>query len=392
MTPLERVQSHLNVVTPGTAVYQPPLALAYGLGVDSSSILPLWKRMKVRPDLIIFSNVGNEKKETYDYLPIMNEWLVAQGWPEVTVVQTEVKDFKHWPPYNSLGENCFTNGTLPSLAFGFKSCSLKWKVVPQNDFCSKWGPAVEAWAMGYKVRKVIGYDASDKDRKRFAHAVGMEDPAYDYWYPLIEQKVDREGCKQILRDEGLPVPPKSACIFCPATQPEELHEFRKSYLRYICVMEARGHCRLEGNMTQYGLDCLYAERMAIWHEKMARYQEELARATARNQPLNKKPPKEPRKPVMGQGVQGLWRRGRLGVRGGKKMPSHMSVYIWEQGLLPKEEVVEIWQRAPQEILDNQQAFANGEDIPNWHDFLEMFSPEDALDEVPGCGGCQMVSV
>jgi hypothetical protein len=90
-------------------------------------------RQNVRPDLILFANTGNEKQETYDYLPVINDWLERKEFPRVTVVRNVVQDFKHWPPYYSLGENCLTNGTLPSLAFGFKSCSQKWKVTPQNS-------------------------------------------------------------------------------------------------------------------------------------------------------------------------------------------------------------------------------------------------------------------
>ena len=66
----------------------------------------------------------------------------------------------------------------------------------------------------------------------------------------------------------------------------------------------------------------------------------------------------------------------------------MTDYILEHKLLPEEEVRELQARAPKEIVDNQQAFANGEEFLDWHDFLEMFSPEDAVEESPGgiCAG------
>jgi hypothetical protein len=305
----------------------PPLVVAYGLGVDSTAALVGFHARGVRPDLILFADTGNEKQETYDYLPVIQRWLAAAGFPPVKVVRKVVKDFKHWPPYRSLGENCLTNGTLPSLAFGFKSCSLKWKVYPQDQFCNRWGPAVRWWKRGGKVKKVIGYDAGAKDRRRYAQAVGVEDPKYDYWYPLIDWEWDRDRCKAEIRAAGLPVPVKSACYFCPATQPEELHELKKVYLRYIVVMEARAEPRLTA-------------------------------------------------------IEGLWRNGVKGTRGGKKKPGKMTDYIREHGLLPAAEVDALVARAPQEIIDNQRAFATGELIPDWHDFLEAFTPEDALDEVP----------
>jgi len=34
-------------------------------------------------------------------------------------------------------------------------------------------------------------------------------------YPLVEAKITRAGCVQWLESRNLPVPPKSACTFCP---------------------------------------------------------------------------------------------------------------------------------------------------------------------------------
>lgn len=310
--------------------------VAYGLGVDSTSVLvELWKK-GIRPDAILFADVGSEKQETYDYLPIINYWLESVDFPSVTVVKYVPKDFKNWPPYYSLGENCLTNGTLPSLAFGFKSCSLKWKVTPQNQWTDKWGPAREFWAIGGKVKKIIGYDASAKDRKRYAQAVGVEDPKYDYWYPLIEWNMDREACKESIRSAGLPVPPKSACFFCPSTQPEELFTHKKEYLRYIVAMEARASPRLTH-------------------------------------------------------IEGLWRNGVKGTRGGSKRPGKMTDFIISEGLLPAEEVLNIQNKAPTEIIRNQEIFANGGEIPEWHDFLEMFTTEEAINEgIYNCNACSVI--
>lgn len=82
----------------------------------------------------------------------------------------------------------------------------------------------------------------------------------------------------------------------------------------------------------------------------------------------------------GAGTAGLWRSAT------KKRPAMMTNDILEHGLLPVEEIAMLQARALKEIIDNQQAFANGEEIPDWHDFLEQISPEDAVEEA-GCAGC-----
>lgn len=170
-----------------------PLVIADGLGVDSTAVLVGLHRAGIRPDLILFANTGNERPETYAYKAVRQAWLSKVGFPPLVTVQYRPKDFKNWPPYRTLGENCLTNATLPSLAFGFKSCSLKWKVAPQNAYVDAWEPALEAWRFGMTVRKVIGYDASPKDRRRYAHAQGLADPKYDYWYVRLERRSSKSS-------------------------------------------------------------------------------------------------------------------------------------------------------------------------------------------------------
>jgi hypothetical protein len=199
-----------------------PLMVAYGAGVDSTAMLILMHRNGERPDAILFADTGSEKPETIDYISkIMNPWLRSVDFPEVVVVKKNAKR------YNSLWENCFANETLPSLAYGLKGCSLKWKVEPQDAWTRRWEPAYTAWAHGKKVIKCIGYDASPADSKRYAG--GSDSECYEYRYPLRETDMKREDCKALIRDEGLPVPPKSACWCCPAMKTVEIEWLRRHH-------------------------------------------------------------------------------------------------------------------------------------------------------------------
>lgn len=73
-------------------------------------------------------------------------------------------------PYYSLIENCLTNGTLPLISFGRNHTrSQKWKNEPQNRFVESWEPAKQTWVVGGKVVKLIGYDCSPADERRYAH-------------------------------------------------------------------------------------------------------------------------------------------------------------------------------------------------------------------------------
>lgn len=220
----------------------------------------------IRPDAILFADTASEKDETYSYLPVVQAWCDKVGFPRVQVLEYVVKDFKNWPPYNGLEENCLTNGTLPSEAFGMGSCSEKWKQQPQNNWAKAWQPALDAWAKGKKVRKAIGYDASAADQKRSCSADRTfkvkPDDRYDYWYPLQEWGWDRKKCIEVIVALGLPgwdpegaavgklrwvetggIPVKSSCFFCPNMKQHEVSALPKEKLARIVVMEARAKVR-----------------------------------------------------------------------------------------------------------------------------------------------------
>lgn len=45
---------------------------------------------------------------------------------------------------------------------------------------------------------------------------------YDVRYPLREWGMTRSDCRDLIVKAGLPIPPKSACFFCPASKVQEL--------------------------------------------------------------------------------------------------------------------------------------------------------------------------
>ena len=62
----------------------------------------------------------------------MNEWLRAHGMPPITVVEKMDRNGNRL----TLETECLRSGTLPSIAYGFKRCSQKHKVGPQEKFCN----------------------------------------------------------------------------------------------------------------------------------------------------------------------------------------------------------------------------------------------------------------
>lgn len=218
-----------------------PLALSYGMGVDSTAVLVGWWRRGIRPHWIGHAQVGNEWPETYEYRPVIDKWLAEAGFPTITDVQYVVQRPKHGH-YATLEENCLVNQTLPSLAFGYKKCSLKWKGEPLDAACADYFAAhIKA---GGKVQRAIGYDAGPCDSRR--GGVETQGP-WNWIYPLREWGWDRARCEKEIAAAGLPVPPKSACFYCPSTKPAELIQLAKKHpdlARRAVAMEDRARPRL----------------------------------------------------------------------------------------------------------------------------------------------------
>lgn len=189
-----------------------PVLAAWGAGVDSTAMLIELVARGEAPDAVLMADTGSERPETLAYIPLFRDWLDRYG-VENHIVRYEPKRFKHWPPYRSLLENLLTNGTLPSISFNRHSCSAKWKISPQDRWAETWPPALAAWARGERVVKLIGYDCSPADNRRYAHREGHDDPRFTFRYPLREWGWSRDDCIARIKREGLPVPVKSSCFF-----------------------------------------------------------------------------------------------------------------------------------------------------------------------------------
>ena len=191
--------------------------VSYGGGVNSTAMLIEAVSRGIQIDLILFADTGGEKPHTYYYIKLFSKWLVKNKMPKIiTITKGGIQE--------TLEENCLRCNMLPSLAYGFKSCSHKYKIQPQNKYCNNWLPAKELWKEGSKVTKFIGYDADEHHRAKIP-----EDKKYVYKYPLVEWDIGRDDCIQIIKDAGLPPCGKSACFFCPASRESEVRQLKEIY-------------------------------------------------------------------------------------------------------------------------------------------------------------------
>ncbi|PSM16294.1 hypothetical protein [Nitratireductor sp. StC3] len=207
------------------------MAVCYGAGVDSTAMLVALKQAGLRPDIITFADLSAEKPPTLEHLDRMDRVLAEWSWPAIVRCRKETLP---GTGYSDLYGNCIANETLPSLAFGLKSCSIKWKQKPQDHAIkgARSGPNAapphpvwtEAQRRGVRIVKLIGYDCGRADLRR-SRNLPEADADFDYAYPLQILGWNRTDCVRAITDAlGVDmVPIKSACFFCPASKVWELY-------------------------------------------------------------------------------------------------------------------------------------------------------------------------
>jgi 3'-phosphoadenosine 5'-phosphosulfate sulfotransferase (PAPS reductase)/FAD synthetase len=226
-----------------------PVFVSYGMGLDSTAVLVGLQVRGIRPDLILFADTGAEKPETYAYLAVINEWLEEVGFPLVQVVRYQPVT----ATYTTLEGACLTNEVLPALAFNQHQCALRFKRDVLNKALKAWALGQRAIEAGKRIQKVIGYDNGASDLKRSAKALRLQAamrakidarlaelgkaPLADQWEaanteirPLLQDwKLSREDLPALIESAGLPIPPKSACFFCPASKLQEVLDLKRDH-------------------------------------------------------------------------------------------------------------------------------------------------------------------
>jgi len=130
------------------------VCVCWGAGWDSSAMLIEMEKRGQRPDLITLADVGGEKTGTYAFIPVFQEWCRDHDFPEPVICRYQPKDEtkaryrqavielllelhvqvseEQLERLSGLFGNMVANDTLPGIAFGPKSCSIKWKLEAQE--------------------------------------------------------------------------------------------------------------------------------------------------------------------------------------------------------------------------------------------------------------------
>lgn len=214
------------LATPETA--RPPRVVAYGGGLDSFAMLVEGIRRGERPDVVCFVDVGDPNREdpaewpgTYRHLEEVVRPLCAREGIEFVWLNTVA--------YPVRGERSLfawlkSRKQIP-VAGPARLCTTIAKVERFEQWLSdRWpGQEVEVWVgfeAGEEKRAAKDPNAGGRRKARRKKVVKGEPPPPPpaqrcNRFVLIEWRMCRCRCAERIRDSGYPLPPGSACVFCP---------------------------------------------------------------------------------------------------------------------------------------------------------------------------------
>lgn len=203
-------------------------SLSLGAGVQSSTLV----MMMVTGDLpwvdsILFADTGDESELTLRHLDWLEEQVNLRTNGQVEVLRVNRGGRLSDRIRNrATGQGVINNDRFVSAPFytsgrpgkrggaggqGKRQCTREFKLEPLDR--------ARRGLLGYLPRQRIPAGSVEVWIGISTDEVVRAGAAFSAWqinrYPLLEQRMSRTDCIAWLEARGFPVPPKSACVFCP---------------------------------------------------------------------------------------------------------------------------------------------------------------------------------
>ena len=163
--------------------------LSFGGGVNSVALTVLLFQEGLPLDEAVFADTGGEVPETYEYLKVAREYLAAHGVPLKVVKKRGA----------SLYDTAWRRRVFPSAIWRWST--RDYKVTPIHRHYREIGGHINQYL-------AIAWDEVER----------VKDSRVEYvtnLHPLVDRRITRAGCVEIIERAGLPVPTRSSCYFCP---------------------------------------------------------------------------------------------------------------------------------------------------------------------------------
>ena len=160
-------------------------------------------------DFIVFADTGHEGIGTYEFIRQWTPWLEEHGLSLVTV-SAESTDVVREDWAGSVLIPAFTLDIKGHLGQVRRQCTHDWKITPIRRFMR-----TELERRGLRPTAGVAESWQGISLDEFQRMRDSDVAYITNVYPLVERRMTRADCITWLQAHDLPVPPKSACTFCP---------------------------------------------------------------------------------------------------------------------------------------------------------------------------------
>jgi hypothetical protein len=211
-------------------------AFSFGGGVQSTAALVLAAEGKLpatdesfRWDVFLFANVG-ENAEHPATLKYVEEYAMpfaeANGIElrELRKVRRDGSPRDLWDDMHSDRSSIGIPVRMSNGAPGNRRCTVDYKIKVIGKELRRLGACKDE---GQQAILGIGISMDEMQRAKHWGVVNPQEPYQIKEYPLLRLGLRRRDCLQIIRDSGLPQPPRSACFFCPFHSLDEWRRLKR---------------------------------------------------------------------------------------------------------------------------------------------------------------------
>jgi len=176
-----------------------PTVISYGGGIQSTALVVLAMRERWPIDEIVHVDLLDaESPATREYVALFREWLRRDHGRDITIIERDLYG-------DMLARPGFTpvpwRGKYERFMLS-RQCTRQYKVAPlQRYLYDKYDG---------RIGLMLGISVDEYHRMRDSSAARIE-----HVYPLVDRRLTRWQCREIIERAGLAVPWKSSCWFCP---------------------------------------------------------------------------------------------------------------------------------------------------------------------------------
>ena len=170
---------------------KPVHILSFGAGVNTFALMIMLVREGAPLDEVVFADTGGETPATYESVEVAQAYFAERQIP-FTVVKARRGEV-------NLYEAALRRRVIPSVQWRW--CTRDFKVSPIHRYYRKFKSHVNQYVG-------IAYDEIHRMRdSRETYLTNL--------YPLVDKRLTRQDCIDLITSAGLPVPEKSGLLLLP---------------------------------------------------------------------------------------------------------------------------------------------------------------------------------